>query len=340
MTRCLRISRFLALIGSVLTLVQICLLLLGDSGICLNDGCKIVDSLIKVSPILFNLAGFIFFQIIFWWFKFLEKEGLSLSLARWVLLGALAAEGVLVSFQHFVVNIYCSYCLIVFGLVVLLNILAGVRQIVSGIAVFLAMLIAFSCLQFAGAGGDLVTRMDEGTFARLPGQEDRIARYLFFSSTCSHCEEVIKGLADVDCAVSLNPVDSVDDIVIAGAQKTDNYNSALNSRLLKSLGINQVPTLLVKSHSEYRILTGTDAIEEYFETYQKNECVQEQQNQLPEQNSAAPPAKDDTHSESDDNSVNGSSSMSDPGLGLDSLTSSHQSSQAEDDTCTVGQECD
>ena len=55
-----------ALLASLMVAVQIVILLLGKDGLCLSQGCQVVDQLTEVSPLLFNIAGLLFFQAIFW----------------------------------------------------------------------------------------------------------------------------------------------------------------------------------------------------------------------------------------------------------------------------------
>lgn len=310
----LRISRILAVIGSVLTIVQFFFLLWGNDGICLNDSCKIVDSYTTISPLLFNVAGFLFFQLIFWGARFVrEPSGWRFQLLRLFLLGALAAEAVLFCFQVLVIGMLCSYCLMILVLVVLLNILAGWRQVIAGAAVVAAIGIAFTSLQFAGAGGNLVQKLDEGTYAVLRGNSEQQKQYLFFSATCPHCEEVIASLGQKPGAVSFNPVDRVDSFPLDRAEKNIQYTPAINARLLKSLGIEQVPTLLIVKRSEYRILTGAVAIEEYFVS----------------------PASAD--------GMSGASSMSMQSPvppGVSGQSQSYLQVPGTTDTCTVGQECE
>ena len=53
-----------ALLASLLVAVQIAILLLGKEGLCLSQGCQVVDQLTRVSPLLFNIAGLLYFQVV------------------------------------------------------------------------------------------------------------------------------------------------------------------------------------------------------------------------------------------------------------------------------------
>ena len=265
MTLSLRISRFVALFGSVLTAVQVGLLLIGDDGICFNDGCHVVDSMTTISPLWFNIGGFVFFQCLFWGMKYVTKEGWYLGLLRLIMLGAVVAEGVLVSFQYFVANVFCSYCLIVLGLIVLLNLLNGVRQIISGIAVFAAVVIAFSTLQFDSIQDSLLDSLHTGSYAAISGRDEE-SRYLFFSSSCPHCEKILATLDGAGFAVYFNPIDEITDFPIPGARKNPQYDYKVNRKLLKVLGLEEVPALLIYSETEYKIITGSEPIADYFQS--------------------------------------------------------------------------
>ncbi len=58
------IRAIVAFLASVLTGVQAFLIVTGREGICLNDGCEVVDSFPHLPPLYFNIAGFVFFMIL------------------------------------------------------------------------------------------------------------------------------------------------------------------------------------------------------------------------------------------------------------------------------------
>jgi hypothetical protein len=130
-----------------------------------------------------------------------------------LLLAALAAEFALVSFQYFIVETFCTYCLIILSLVVLLNVLNGLHHALTGAAIFVATLIAFSSLQFEAAtdisAPNGINALNKGAYAVLPGDKNKPKLSLFFSSTCPHCEKVIESLEQgATCEVNFNPVSS------------------------------------------------------------------------------------------------------------------------------------
>ncbi len=263
----MKMSRFFALLATVVVLVQIVLLANDGEGICYNDGCAVVDSLTTVPPLYFNIGGFLFFQAVFWGIWLARVERGRLGFVKAILLAGMAAEGVLVSYQHFVAQIFCSYCLLIFSFVVLLNILAGFRQIIVGGLVFASVLTGFAALQFGGVGTKSLQDLDSGTYAVLAGAEQE-KRYLFFSSSCPYCEEVIESLQDgSDCAVRFNPIDEINEFALQNVIRQERYQTSVNRSVLQSFGIGHVPVLLVTSRSGFEVITGGATIRQHMDQY-------------------------------------------------------------------------
>ncbi len=266
MTKAMNVSWLVALAGSLLTLVQILLLASKNDGICFNNGCEIIDRLTTVPPIFFNIGGFFFFQAIFWGIWLARQQRDRMQYVNMLLLAGLAAEGVLVSFQHFIAQVFCSYCLIILTLVVLLNLLGGLRHILTGFAVFAAVIVGFSSLQFSGAKTTSMENLDTGSFAIIAGQNSEQKRYLFFSSTCKYCEKVIESLQEENnCTIRFNPVDEITDFPLQRAQRTKSYSTDVNRNFLKSLGVNQIPVFLTVNKSGFQIIKGESPIKVYLQ---------------------------------------------------------------------------
>lgn len=312
MVRFMKISRVIALAGSIVTLIQIFLIAGKHDGICLNDGCKVVDSLTTVDPIIINLGGFLFFQAVFWGLWVVRKDNSKQYLVHALLLAGLAAEGVLVSFQHYIAETFCSYCLIIFSLIFLLNIVAGIRHLVAGASVFIAVVLGFSSLQFGG-GGDIFEKLDSGTYAKL-GDAGEEKNFLFFSSSCHYCEEVIASLdGKSSCSVSFNPLDTIAVFPLKQVEISDEYRVSVNKKVLSALGIEQIPTLLIVQQGERRVLTGAGKIQQYL----ADQCI---------------PELTATESESE-KPIGQSSNVYSPAGGLDLLP-------PLDDGCSVATDCD
>jgi hypothetical protein len=258
------VRAIISFLASVLAAVQAVLIYSGARALCLNDGCEIVDSMTTVSPLYFNIAGLLFFQTLFWLFL-RGRYGSEYwhKLARLLLLAGLVAEAVLVFFQYSIAGIFCSYCLIIFAVIVLLNLCCGLRQAVRGAVLFTAVLAACFSLQFtppARSGGTL----DEGSIAMVSGDRDGIRLYLFFSASCGHCEKVIEAIgADNSCVVRFNPVERIENFHLSEAVLFPEYDPRINLALLGSLAIKEVPVLIAMAPDQSLVLSGEVRILEY-----------------------------------------------------------------------------
>lgn len=256
-----------AFAGVLLTAVQALLIVFQGDIICLNEGCRIVENLTTVPPLIFNLAGCFYFLVIFWllW-KGKNRDRGMLKFARLLLLTGMAVEGVLVSFQYYIAEVFCSYCVMILALVLILNLLMGIRQVFAGVVFFGAVVIAFSSLEFTARSetGELV--LADGTYGRLERQNSGDELYLFFSSTCPHCEEVIETIdADFSCSLNFNPIDLLPDSPLAELTGTTEYSPSVNRRFLMNLGLNEIPVLTIKGQRETRVLKGKQRILEYLD---------------------------------------------------------------------------
>ncbi len=265
-----KLSIIVTLGGSLLTLAQIILLESGLDGICFSGGCEIVDSQTTIPPVFFNFFGLLFFQAIFWCVWTGRKSKELQFYVRMLLLAGLAAEGVLVSFQYVVVDAFCTYCLIVFSLVALLNLLHGLHHAVTGVAIFVAVVIAFSTLQFNATTPESseagISTLGNGAYAVLSGEENRPKLTLFFSSTCPHCERVIKSLQQgTSCSVSFNPVSKVTKFPFTTLATNEHYDVGVNRTFMLSLGQKSIPVLLVEQQKHVQLISGGKAIMNYLD---------------------------------------------------------------------------
>ncbi len=260
------IRAIIAFVASLGVGVQAYLMFIGGKGICLDDGCAIVEQLTRVPPLYFNIAGLLFFQALFWLFLWGHKgAGHWHRLARLLLLAGLVAEAVLLFFQYAIAGSFCSYCLAVFAAVVLLNLLSGPRQIFRGTVLFVAVLLTLFSLRFTGgpAGGSALT-LAAGTIAVLPGEEGRPTLHLFFSAACPHCEKVIETLQEENfCPVRFNPVEPVPGFSFPGATFLPEYQPEVNLSLLKTLAIGDIPTLIADEAGQTLVLRGEQRIQKY-----------------------------------------------------------------------------
>ena len=263
----INLQMLVALGGGLLAAAQALLIVAKGNILCLNDGCEVVEQLTTVPPIAFNVAGSIFFMSVFLalWQGARGVRG-WLNLARMLLLAGMAAEGVLVGFQYYVAQVFCSYCLTIFALIFLLNMLMGWRQLLGGIAVHGAVLVAFSSLQFVPHNAAPEMDIAKGVYGRLAGKtDDDVTRSLFFSSSCPHCEEVIATIdADFLCSLEFNPIDELARSPLPALPVPGDYFPEVNRAMLKKFDINEIPVLMVRTSTEMRIVQGSKAISGYF----------------------------------------------------------------------------
>ena len=205
------ISYILSIAGCLITGLQTALILSKGNGICFNEGCEIVDSLTLIPPLYFNIAGFFFFLVTTIALGQARKHSeLGERFASLLLLTGLAAEGVLFSFQVFISQAFCSYCLVIFGLVAVANIFMGIKQLFKGMLLFLTILATFASLDFSNGSRDSETTLDNGTMAQLSVENSSRQLYLFFSSTCTHCEKIIERLQQgTTCSINFNLSDTI-----------------------------------------------------------------------------------------------------------------------------------
>ncbi len=266
----------IALGGGLLAAAQALLIVLQGNILCLNDGCEVVEKLTNVPPIAFNMAGSLYFMTIFFalWQSARGIRG-WLSLAQVLLLAGMAAEGVLVCFQQYIAQVFCSYCLIILSIIGVLNILMGWRQVLASIAVFGSVVLAFSSLQFtpySDAGGASLERGVYGHLALNTSSGEELS--LFFSSTCPHCEDVIQTIdADFTCNLNFNPIDRLEEKPLSGIILNSEYFPDKNMRYLKELGIAEIPVLVVKGDRELRVLKGKQMILEFLDNHCRSESI-------------------------------------------------------------------
>jgi len=259
--KALQFGQFLALAASLLVAGQIGYTLYQGTPFCLNDGCKVVEKLIKVSPLVFNAAGFFFFQAIYWGLRAARGERRRLpAFVPHLLLAALGVEAILTSFQYLIANTFCAYCLVIFAVIVLLNCLLGSRQIMAGVLAGVAMSLTFASLDLHRP----ITGQQAfvaGVFASRPGITKYPEHYLFYASTCAHCEKVIASLrTNVRVTVHFNPIDRVSAIDLGNTTVNTSYAPALNQALLTSLGINEIPVLMTRTSDGWSIRRGETAV--------------------------------------------------------------------------------
>lgn len=220
-------------LGSLYLLLEAVLQSFGKS-ICATEGCKIVTQYTRFGDLAMVLLGLGTIALI----TALAAQGTrSVNEVRdriinFLLVVSLAGEGFFVGYQLFRLHAVCVFCLSVFGIFLVLGVLrmlAGHREVLAGFGSLLAVLGLFYLILPA-----------EGPAIPL-GQK----YILFYSADCKHCTEIRKELDE-------------NKIMVAHVLVKE------YSLLLRNLGIEGVPTLMVNGPSEKIFLTGTEAIRQYF----------------------------------------------------------------------------
>jgi hypothetical protein len=266
---------------------QIIYILVTGSAICPNSGCEIVERLTSISPLYFNALGFLYFQIVYWSLRFCKNRSIGgLDFPGLLLLAGLAVEGVLLAYQLFVAHVVCSYCILIFSFVIILNFIHDRKQMISGVTIIVAIIFSFSLLTFLPARvSSQLYSLESGSYGVKSCAAPSKEIFLIFSSDCSHCINVINALDNCNsCDFYLNPVDNLNNFKINGLELHTSYSPEVNRLMLAILGIKEVPVLVVKNTAGFSFIKGEDNILNYV----RRACFDQQpvmyldQSQLPE----------------------------------------------------------
>lgn len=243
-----RLSVVIALTASLVVGGQIASILLRGETVCPNGGCQVVEELTSISPLFFNLLGLGYFLVVAGVVSFASRMGKKDAFfPSLLLLAGAGVEGALLSYQQFAVRTFCSYCLIVAGFVLLLNLLQGFRQVARAALVFGSVVLASSLLNFGPAL--LLSRAESvqaGVYAERQGDAAAGRFYLFLSSSCPHCRTVLASLDRFPrCTVAINPISATPPDVSSLPIKTrQKFSPEANRLLLTLLDIKEIPVLL------------------------------------------------------------------------------------------------
>ena len=221
-----------SILGALYLATEAVLLSFGTS-ICATEGCKVVAQYARFGDRSFVLAGIVVLVLLAWlsWQNAREESAVRDRVMNVVLVAALTAEGFLVGYQLLWLSTVCIFCISVFCIFATLGalrVLSGHREVLAGFGALLLLLALF--IVILPAGGQ-----------RLPKNAKLI---LFYSTECKHCTEIRKELDE-------------------GGVEVEHVLIKEYASTLKSLGIEDVPTLLVNGPYEKVFLTGTAAIRKY-----------------------------------------------------------------------------
>jgi uncharacterized membrane protein len=264
---------YLSLLACVIIIAQALLIMFKGEAFCVNEGCKTVEALTLILPFYFNLLGAAYFFAVFCTALITKQRSGTEPLLRIALISGLAAEGILLGYQIFVANVFCSYCLLVFVLVIILNSLMGFRQLTLGLVTIVVQLVMFSLLNFDTAKNPLRgLTLDNGTYAVRRCSDPVKQLYLIFSEDCPHCYKVIAALEGcARCEFHFNPIKKISADLFPGLSPNDKYLPQINTAALKILGIDTVPVLIAKDHDGLTFIEGEQNIINYIQ----NTCFQE-----------------------------------------------------------------
>jgi uncharacterized membrane protein len=256
-----------ALAAALLIGVQLGLIAWQGEAACFNEGCRIVEGLTRVSPFVFNLFGLLFFLCIGLLALLMRNRPVVARLVALLLLAAMAGEGVLLAYQYHVALAWCSYCLVIFGLVALCNLTFGLRQLFSAAVLVAAVNVIFALLRFVPvqpAGPD--SGLAAGTAAIRPGTGADKNVFLIYSKDCPHCLTLLHKLPEfAACTIRLNPVGEPPQVSIPNLEHLPDFQPENNLQLLRVLQIDAVPVLVVPEKGGYRILRSESAIASYLQ---------------------------------------------------------------------------
>jgi uncharacterized membrane protein len=262
-----RLLGLTALAASLLIGIQLGLIAWQGEAACFNEGCRVVEGLTRVSPFVFNLFGLLFFLFICLLTVFVRNRPIVARFLSLLLLAAMAGEGVLLAYQYHVALAWCSYCLVIFGLVTLCNLIVGLRQLFSAAVLVAAVNIIFGLLRFEPvqqAGPD--SGLAAGTAAIRPGTDAGRSIFLIYSKDCPHCLVLLRKLPEyAACTIRLNPVDEPPQVDIPDLEHLPDFQPEKNLQLLRALQIDAVPVLVAPENGGYRILRSESAIASYLQ---------------------------------------------------------------------------
>ena len=264
---------YLSLLACIIIIAQALLIVFKGEAFCVNEGCRTVEALTLIPPFYFNLLGAAYFFSIFCTALITKQRSRTEPLLRIVLVSGLAAEGMLLGYQIFVANVFCSYCLLIFLLVVILNSLMGLRQLTLGLVTIVAQLIMFSLLNFDTAKDPLHgLTLDNGTYAVRRCSDPIKQLYLIFSEDCPHCYKVIEALEGCTrCEFHFNPIKKIGSDLLPGLSPNENFLPEINTAALKMFGIDTVPVLIAKDYDGLTFIEGKQNIINYIQ----NTCFRE-----------------------------------------------------------------
>jgi hypothetical protein len=222
-------------VGALFVLAEIVMQSLGRS-ICFTEGCKIAAQTVRFGESSILIIGLLMFSssaVLAVFSRIYTMPPLE-RLINFIIIVSLACEGFFMGYLTFRLSTVCIFCVVVFSLLVILGVLRLLSREYEVVAGFAALAAIFSLLYLV---------LPAGTIAKLPENERLV---LFYSKDCKYCAEIMTEIEN-------NKI-SVKHVEVNGY-----------AALLKSMGIEHVPTLLVNEPYQKVFFTGKDAIRRYLQ---------------------------------------------------------------------------
>gem|GEM_PF-375264 len=260
--------QILSLLGALIIMAQLLFTMFNGDGFCLNAGCELVEKLTIVPPAYLNVIGLFFFlTILMITRRCKDNIGYCQFALPVILLSGLAAEGVLTAFQYHIAQSFCAYCLIIFALILLMNVVGSLFQAANGVLILTGIYLIFSLLNFKPSvllAGE--QSLSSGTYGSRSCTTPQKELFLIFSEDCPHCHNVINALRGCNsCDFHFNPVELITKIDLPELKLNDVYSPEVNKAILSLLEIKTVPVLLVKNSDGFDLIKGENAILDYIE---------------------------------------------------------------------------
>ncbi len=257
----------LAILGLFLTSVQILLHLKGQE-LCFNQGCKVVENILDLNPLVVNGLGALFFLGIILFLWLFRKKRNTKYLVDLLLLCGFCAEGILLSIQLFIAHTFCSYCLLIALLILIINVVYSYRTAIFGMAFISVELALFSFINVPFLMPEKIN-LNQGTYAVKTCSNAGSVAFLIFSEDCPHCKKVLKNLQGcVKCEIHFNPVSRIKREILPGLIPIEGYRPEINVLALRIFDINSVPVLIQRTEDGYKIIKGDKKILEFI----KEQC--------------------------------------------------------------------
>jgi len=223
-------------IGLILVAAELAFQLFNVS-ICTTEGCRVAIRQTRYGSISILLPGIAIFLVL----ALLTKDSMPQhkeyfdKAVSMLLIAALSAEGFLVGYQAFRLQAACAFCIVVFGIFIILALLwflEGRREVVSGFAGFFTVLI-FLYLIMPVPAAHLGSKNIGSSMLTL-----------FYDSSCKSCESINELCKEFGIQVNK---------IVAGS----------NIEFLNFMDIKQLPVLVVNGSEEKKIIIGESRITEY-----------------------------------------------------------------------------